>query len=288
MKLIIGGSGFIGNNLYNNLSKKKEKVLGTYFNSKKPGLSYFDLENPNLNNLNINLSEVDYAFICSAISKIDECKKNEKKAYKINVDGTKRIIDQLIKNKIFPVFFSSDFVFDGKHGNYSEKDKKNPCTVYGNHKKIIEDFLNQSNEKFLILRISKIFGLEINDGTLLTTFLKQLKNNESINCAYDQIFNPTYISDLIGAINISLDKKISGLYNVTSNESFSRYELAVKIKNQLKIKSGQVVSCSIKDFNFLDSRSLNTSLDSSKFIDETGFNFYKMDNCISHLERFLL
>jgi dTDP-4-dehydrorhamnose reductase len=282
MILIIGASGYIGGNLYRYFLEGE--AVGTYFNTKKSGLFYLNLEDPDINSLNIDLSKIRYCIICSAISNIDECKKNEEKARKINVSGTKKIIDQLFKMGIVPVFLSSDQVFDGKKGNYSELDERNPVNVYGETKKEIEDYLLNSKKEFLIIRISKIFGLEPSDGTLLTSWALNLRNNETIRSAYDQRLSPTYIGDLVEILNISLKKELRGLYNVASPESFTRDEIAKMIKSKLNL-DGNIISCSIKDFNFLDKRPLNTSLNVQKVLSKTNFKFHRMDEIIEILKK---
>lgn len=286
MKLIIGASGYIGKNIYNSFSKN-EKVIGTYHKNWKEGLIYFNLENPNLENLDIDLKSVSYALICSSITKPDDCKKNEDNSYKVNVEGTTKLIQQLFQKRIVPVFFSSEYVFDGKKGNYTESDKTAPNTIYGIQKKEIENLLLQTKKESLILRLSKVFGLERGDGTILTSTIDQLKRNEKIKCATDQIFSPIYIWDLVNALELALDKKLNGLYNLASPEHFSRYELSMLLKSELKLDSGEILPCSIRDFNFLESRPLNTSLNIEKFINETGFEFTRMKDCISKLEKII-
>ena len=284
MILVIGGSSYIGRKLCEYFSKKKRLAAGTYCNSPKNNLIYFNIENPDINNLPIDLKKVDYAFICSAITNIDLCKKNEEKAYKINVEGTKKTLEQLFDKNIFPIFLSSGYVFNGKFGNYSERDKTNPCNVYGKHKKIIEDFLLKSNEEFLIARISKIFGLKPNDNTLLTSWIKQLNDNETIHCASNQIFSPTYVVDLVMAFDTAIQKKLKGIYNIASQESFSRFELANMVKGKLNIKTGKIIPCYINDLDFADLRPLDTSLNTEKFHKATGFKFSKIEDCINKLK----
>lgn len=283
MILIIGASGYIGGNIYKRFLSKGEEVTGTYFNSKKDGLIYLDLENPNLKNLNLDLKKIDYCIICSAIANIDLCKKDEEKARKINVYGTKKIIEQLFEEGITPVFFSSDNVFDGEKGDYKEFDERNPVNVYGKTKKEIEDYLISGKRDFLIIRISKIFGLEPKDGTLLTTWAYQLKNNEVIKSAYDQKLSPTYVLDLVEILYLILKKKFRGVYNVASPESFTRDGIAKMINSKLGL-NGNIISCSIKDFNFLDKRPLNTSLNVQKVLSETNFKFKSMNDILEELK----
>lgn len=283
MLLIFGASSFIGQNLYNHFSKK-EKVIGTYNNHSKPGLRYFDLRKPDLKNLDADLSKVNYAIICSAIANTDECKRNKKSSYELNVIATRKIIQQLWQFNILPIWFSSEYVFNGEKGDYQESDKRNPNTIYGHHKKEIEDFLCNSRKDFLIARLSKVFGLEKGGRTFLTSIVDQLKNNEEIRCATDQIFSPTYVGDVVEVVDLAIEKHLTGLYNVASPECFSRYEIANMIKSQLKIESGKIIPSRIADFDFLDSRPLNTSLNVEKIIQATKFRFTTMRESINLLE----
>jgi len=285
MAIIIGASGFIGRHLYNYFSEKSAETIGTYCNSSNTNsnLRYFDLRKPNLKNLESDLKKHKHVFICSAITRPDECKIKEKESREINVTGTKDLILQCFDNNLAPIFFSSEYVFNGENGNYKESDKKTPNTVYGCQKAEIEDFLlSTRNSRCLIIRLGHIFGLEKNDKTIITSIAEQLIAGKTLNCAKDQIFNSTYVGDLTELLDISLQKNLNGLYNLVTPETHSRYELASIIKSELDIKSGVILPCSIKDFKFADNRPLNMSLDSGKIISETGFNFPSLK---SHLKK---
>lgn len=282
MIILFGGTSYIGKNLSTRFSSQDRLLTATYFNSPEKNMHYFDLQNPDIASIGIDLSRATHAVICSGITRPDDCKRDEKKSRKINVEGTKNLLEQLFQLKIFPVFFSSEYVFDGKKGNYSEEDKPCPCTVYGNQKKEIENYLLSCRESSLILRLSKVFGMKPGDNTILTSTLEQLVQNKTIKCATDQIFSPTCIEDVANSLELAIAKKLTGLYNLASPEYFSRYELAVMLKSELQIKSGNVIPCSITDFKFLDNRPLNTSLNSEKLIKE-GASFTKIEECIKQL-----
>ena len=124
-----------------------------------------------------------------------------------------------------------------------------------------------------------------NDNTLLTNWVKQLQNDEVIRCATNQIFSLTYIKDLTNILDLVIEKKLYGLYNIASPESFSRFELVSMLKSQLKIESGKIIPCSIRDFKqFLDLRPFDTSLNVQKIIKDTNFEFTKTETCINKLE----
>lgn len=284
MIIIVGSSGYIGKEIYYYLKKQNEQVIGTYNNNPVDDMYHFDLEKPDLNNLKVNLKNVTHVVISSAIARIDECKKNQKKAYNTNVIGTKKLIQQVTKKNIIAIFLSSDQVFDGKKGNYKELDERNPINVYGEQKKIIEDYLLTIKKPFLIMRLSKIFGLKKADNTLITNWVETLFKDKEIKCAIDQVLSPTYVGDIAKAVEICIKNDLHGVYNVCNPESFSRYELAIKVKQQLQIKSGKIIPCSINDFNFIEQRPPNTSINPSKFINETNFKFMKMQDCIDNLK----
>lgn len=274
--IIIGASSFIGKHLYEHYFEKEKSVIGTYYSNYKKDLIKFDIKNPNILNFGANLKKHKYAFICSAMSHPDICKRNIKESYEINVKGTKKLLEQLLNEGIFPFFFSSEYVFNGEKGNYSENDERNSNTVYGNQKKEIEDFLIKSDKPFFIARLGKVFGVEKEDKTIVTSIIEKLLHNENLRCATDQIFCPTYIGDLVNILDISIERKLKGLYNVASPEIFSRYELAKFIKSHLNLDYGRIIPCSIKEIDFLDNRPLNTSLNSEKIKEDTDFKFTEL------------
>ncbi len=283
MKIVIGGSGYIGSNLCKYFSKSGDLLVGTFTSHPREGLNYFDLENPDLEKLRVDLKKADTLFLCSSICKIDECKKDEERAKRINIDGTRKVIEQCFEKGIIPVVFSSDYVFDGNKGNYTEKDKTCPNTIYGEHKSVIEDFSLNSGQPFLIARLSKIYGTEKGDGTYLDDMIERLKRGEILKQATDQKITPTHIDDLINVLDISVQKKLRGLYHMAASEIYSRYDLAVLVKSQLGITSGEIIPCSIKDFKFLDNRPLDTGLINTKITKETGYKFKSVPESIEEL-----
>lgn len=286
MNIVFGGTKYIGSSLCKHFSKKQNLIVGTYYNTPKKNLVYFDVKSQDLDGLNVDLKKARYGFICSAISNIDYCKKNQEEAYKVNVLGNKRLIKQLWSKNIFPIFFSSDAVFNGEKGSYVESDKTDPCNVYGKHKKTIEDFLIRSKKPFLIVRLSKVFGNKRGDETLLTSWVEQLLADEKITCTRDQIFSPIFIGDLINSLELLMEKKLRGVYNLGPPESFNRYDLANMVKKQLKIKTGEIKPVLTKDLNFLDARPLDTTMNCKKFIRDTGYVFRLMEDCINSFLNF--
>ena len=102
---------------------------------------------------------------------------------------------------------SSDGVFDGEKGNYSEKDKPNPLHRYGFIKHELEKFLIKSKREYLILRFGKVISKNIVDRTLFTEIISKILMHEEQQLAIDENITPVYLEDLIFFIRTVLKKK---------------------------------------------------------------------------------
>lgn len=263
--LVFGASGYLGNHLYNFLSQKEKKVYGTYFRNKKKGLIYFDISKMQINSLKF-IDSIDYVFIMSAInSNVNDTKKNLSKTLKINLNGTKRLLEDCSRHDLIPVYISSDGVFDGKKGNYNEKDVLNSINHYGKIKKKIEKFITKKFNNYLIIRVSKVFGLKKNDKTLITSTFNNMKKKKRVFYADDQFFSPIYIYELCKYVYFLIKLKKKGIFHLSSIQSTSRYEIAKKIKQKFALKKVQIIKKPINKFNFFERIPLNTTLNSKKF-----------------------
>ncbi|MCK5043476.1 sugar nucleotide-binding protein [Candidatus Pacearchaeota archaeon] len=280
--LILGASGLIGRYTFDHLKKQGKKVIGTFYKNKNPELIYFDVVKSPINELPIKGLEL--AIICSAISKIDECKKDVGYSQQVNVENLKRSIYQLSEKNIVPVFISSAAVFDGVLGGYKEDNIRNPINIYGKQKLEVEDFILKNFEKYLIVRIEKVFGIRKGEG-LFADWILKYKNKEKIFCADDEVFSPTYVGDVAQGLGKLIEKGMEGVFHITPQNYCNRYELAINFFDYLKIKDARIVKCSLDDFNFLDKRSKNSHLDGSRFIKETGLRFTPLEECYEYIKK---
>ena len=136
----------------------------------------------------------DIIFHCAAYTAVDKAEDDEDNAYKINVTGTKNIVDASLEINSTVLYMSTDYVFDGtKEGYYTEEDEVNPKSVYGKTKYLGEEEVRRNNKHF-ITRISWVFG--INGHNFIKTMLKLADNHKEVNVVNDQIGSPTYTVDL--------------------------------------------------------------------------------------------
>ena len=169
----------------------------------------------------------DIIFHCAAYTAVDKAEDDEDNAYKINVTGTKNIVDASLEINSTVLYMSTDYVFDGtKEGYYTEEDEVNPKSVYGKTKYLGEEEVRRNNKRF-ITRISWVFG--INGHNFIKTMLKLADNHKEVNVVNDQIGSPTYTVDLAKVLVDMTNTTKYGTYNVTNDLYCSWAEFAKDI-----------------------------------------------------------
>ena len=155
--------------------------------------------------------------------------------------GTLRLIEQLAGEGIKPIYLSSDTVFDGKKGSYTDEELLNPINEYGKQRAEIEQRMAEiCKENYLIVRLTKIFALSHGDGTILDDMASVLTSEGTIRAAYDQIFSVTLLSDVVNVIQLLQKNNVTGVVNVSSPEVWSRYDLALKMADCLGVSSKKI------------------------------------------------
>jgi len=287
--LVLGGSGFIGSYIVNELSKTSE-VIATYSSySNDEKLIQFNIQTDDISKIideyfkNI---EKKTAVITIANSKIDDCLRNEASAYDINVVKMKEIILKLYKNDFKVIFLSTDNVYNGKDGQYTEDMAPNPINNYGKQKALIEQFIQDEIPHGLVLRLSQTVGTKPNESHIFKDWINSIKDAKDIICINGQKFTPTLVDDVALGVKLAIQKDLKGVYNLVANESFTREKLLNKFLKILDIKDKP--SCYVKEldfFNFLEKRALDTSLVNDKIKKDLDIHFTSMDTILNQLKK---
>lgn len=220
----------------------------------------------------INMIKPDIVIHAAAWTDVDGCELDSKKAYRINSEGTKNIALACWAAKAPLIYISTDFVFDGKKkGTYTETDKPNPISVYGDSKYKGEIYIKRILAKYYILRTSWLYGK--NGRNFVDIILKKAKMEKALKVVNDQVGSPTYTKDLAKAIHALLKRvKGYGTYHISNSGSVSWYEYAKEI---LKVANIKIPVTPISSFELARpaKRPAMSVLDNSKFI---KFTHYRM------------
>tara|TARA_B110000008_G_C16970350_1_gene563683 strand:- start:2821 stop:3735 length:915 start_codon:yes stop_codon:yes gene_type:complete len=267
--LVIGGSGYVGQNL--GLTIPNRYLLKTYCKniSNKNNSLFFDLCNSRLDDINIDFNKFSHVIIAAGMVRFDKILEQPKEARNINVNCTKRLIQEIVEKGLIPVFISSESVFDGYSGNYNESDEPNPIHEYGWHKYSIEKFIKKITNNYLIIRLSKVYDSFVDGKTLITDWLTKISMNQDIVCANDHVFTPIHIDDVIVYIEKLIKINAFGIFHATSIHPYTRdsmLEIVIENYNNYKDFNGKVVKQSLHSFKGASEIPLNTSMNPSKII----------------------
>jgi len=277
---VIGASGFIGHHLINKYRLQYPDCIGTSFLNNKTNLLKFDIKNPNIEPLNLERTGHKAVIIAAYKSNIFYCENEPSKAYEVNVDGVLQLIKNLSKTTLKIIFLSSEYVFDGIQGNYNDDHPRNPKTVYGKHKKIIEDRIKNLTDNFLVLRLSKNYGLKKGDNTILDEAANLLSQRKEVLAAEDQYFNPTFIDDLVQAIINIQEKDLTGYINVCAPETWSRFEMHTQLAQIMNQDKKSIKKIKLYDIPEMKGRPLNTSMVCNRLKQETQSTFISLNDAM--------
>lgn len=281
MKVIITGSnGLLGQNLIDLLLREKEKyqVFGFSRGENRSGrddFEYVNIDITNENHLKESIEKIhpDCIINTAAMTNVDACENDKEGCYDLNVNVVQYLIDACLKVDAHLIHLSTDFIFDGVKGNYTETDIPNPLSYYGETKLMSENLLEKSSIDYTILRTILVYGL-VNDmsrSNIVLWVKESLENGKEITIVDDQFRTPTYVEDLALACKISMDKKATGIFNIASNTLLSIYEISLEIADAFGLDKSLIKSISTATLNQTANRPVKTGFDLSKTNKELEF-----------------
>ena len=239
--LIVGSDSAIGTEIVNHF-KDKYDLIG--LSRKKINNSItnhvFDLDKTDISGLP-DIS-ADICIVFSSITDIDVCEKFPKKAFKTNVEGTKKIFDALKINKIKRlIYFSTGTVVSGYNTPMNENMTPSPPNVYSVTKHLAEKEIKNYSEFFdsIVIRPFFVYGPNTRHNRLIYNLITNIAKKNTINLNIDAKpkINPIYIDDVIQIIQLLVENKNNISFdciNIAGNEVVSIKELAEKISKILK------------------------------------------------------
>lgn len=281
---IVGASGLVGSHCLSVFKSRGWEVLGTHLNFPTVSTVQFNFLTDDLNQFfTISNFHPDVIIHCAALTNVDYCENNIEESYEKTVMSTNKIVEYCKNTQICLAYISTDYVFDGKSGPYTEEAVVQPLNVYGKHKLACEKLVG-AVPNHLILRITNVYGEEERSKNFISRLISDLKNNiqKDLSLPYDQFATPIYAGDIARMIlTLVLDSK-RGIYHFSGTDYYNRYQLAAKVLTYFE--NNRVLT--IKPIQTLNSnqaaiRPLNGGLINRKFINEyPEFTFENVDSFI--------
>ena len=282
--LVLGGSGLVGDHFITN--SKSNDFITTYRNNVTNFSNVISVKInlpqdwPKLEEL-ILKEKPDIVLNSIAYSNSDFCETNREETYMLHVKISEKIttICSKINSKI--VFLSTDYVFDGKKGNYTENDKTNPINYYGHTKDLAEKIILK-NENNLVLRTAMVYGLS-SKVRFLRYVIENLKKDQEIN-TYDDIFNSaTLLGDLTNGISKAIELDASGIYHIVGSSCVSRFDFAKTVAKVFNFNENLVKPVSIISAKLKAQRAVKPCLNNSKAVKTFNIKFSSINEGIKQV-----
>ena len=171
----------------------------------------------------------DIIINCAAYTNVDGSEINKDLAHQVNVEGLRNLI-QLSDINTYLIQISSDYVFDGDSGPYSEDEHTFPVNYYGKTKLEAENILRGTQRKWAIFRPNVLYSSDLfSKGNFFAWVYRSLLKKDSISVVTDQISNPTFNLQIVRAIFQCIIMDFEGILHIGSDDYMSRYEFALDI-----------------------------------------------------------
>jgi dTDP-4-dehydrorhamnose reductase len=268
---ITGASGLLGSNLITAATKHHD-VVACY---RRNQLQFTGVENISLDlrdaqKVEDTIERIEPTVIVhlAAETNVDWCEKNPQEAYNANTLTTKHLARIAKKRGMRMVFMSTDSVFDGRDGGYSEEDDPNPVNVYASSKLESERITKTTVDNHLIIR-GNIYGWNALPKSSLAEWMLGMLEADKIVPGYDDvIFSPLLVNTLANQILSLIELEAAGTIHLSSADSLSKYDFGIAIAKVFGFESGSVKRSSIKDSVLNARRPQNTSLVSDRLASE--------------------
>jgi dTDP-4-dehydrorhamnose reductase len=214
----------------------------------------------------------DFIINAAAFTNVDLSEMEREKAWKVNVKGVEYLAEASRVLDAHLIHISSDYIFDGSKGPYTEKDKPNPLGYYGRTKLASENALKISGSIHTILRTNVLYGMARNSRPdFVRWVISQLKSKKEIRIVTDQYNNPTFTDDMVQAITKVIEYKRQGTYNIGGRDFLSRYDFTRIIADYFGLDQQLIIPISTEELKQPAKRPLKSGLITLKAQTELGY-----------------
>ena len=260
--LVTGGKGQLGYDVMNELSKRGLEGIGV-------DVEEMDITDAAACQSVITQAKPDAVIHCAAYTAVDAAEDNMELCRKVNAEGTRNIARVCAGLDIKMMYISTDYVFNGTGERpWEPDDHREPLNVYGLTKYEGEIAVEQNLQKYFIVRIAWVFG--VNGKNFIKTMLRLGKERGAVSVVDDQVGSPTYTYDLARLLVDMIQTEKYGRYHATNEGLCSWYEFACEIFRQAGMDEVQVSPVSSEQFPAKAKRPFNSRMSKEK-LSENGF-----------------
>lgn len=206
----------------------------------------------------------------AAMTNVDGCEAHPAEAFRVNAEVTDMLAAWCAANGCGMVFMSTDSVFDGRTGGYTEDDEPGPLNVYARSKLRAEECIRTRGPRHVIVR-ANMYGWNLQPRQSLAEWaLARLESGQHVPGFVDVKFSPLLTNTLSEALCLMIERELQGTFHVASANALSKYEFLRELALTFGHDVARVEPSELASAHFPAARPRDTSLDNGKFVRTTG------------------
>jgi dTDP-4-dehydrorhamnose reductase len=212
---------------------------------------------------------------CAAMAGVDLCEKEREACWTVNVEAVEHLVKLCRPQGTRFLQISTDFIFDGADGPYTEEARPNPVNFYGKSKLAAENAVRQMNpDKWTIARTVLVFGTgqDLKRTNVGMWIINDLANEKPIRVFNDQFRSPTYVVDLADGIERLVRFRRTGVYNLSGREFMTLYDFALTIADEFDLDKSLISPVTKDDMQLTAPRPPKTGFIILKAETELGYH----------------
>lgn len=289
--LVIGGSGLLGFKIAE-LAALEFETFATYnfrpIKLKDCNLHQLDKTNKSETLALLKRIKPGIVIDTAALHNVNYCETHNDEAWRVNVEGTRNVADACKEVDAKMIFISTDYVFDGKKGFYSEEDVPKPLHYYAKTKLEGEKVVKEAGVNYAIARPSIIYGwspselagLRSSSGKSMNFVIwtiNKLKKGEEVNIVTDQYNSPTFADNLAEVLLVLSKSEKQGVYHTAGKTCLNRFDFAKEIADVFELDKSLIKPVTSDVFKQIAERPKKCCLDVSKAERELKVRFLTVE-----------
>lgn len=282
MKILITGSnGLLGQKIVKQLLKANCSFLATSKGENRnqdcPQANYTSLDISNETDINhlFDVFQPTHVIHTAAITNVDYCELNPVECDEVNFRASMKLFQAAQYINAHFQLLSTDFVFDGEKGNYSEEDEVGPLSIYAESKVNAEHGLIQSQyTNWSIVRTIIVYGIgnNLSRSNIICWAKEALSKGQEMKIVDDQFRAPTWADDLAWACIQICKMNKTGKFNISGPETLSIYSIVERVAKHFKFSTDNLKKSSSATLNQPAKRPPHTGFDITKARNDLGYN----------------
>ncbi|MDD5303551.1 MAG: SDR family oxidoreductase [Elusimicrobia bacterium] len=263
--LVIGGTGLVGNALLRAWTAQGAQVsAATYHCHASGGFLQLDMQDAGRVKALLASHRLGVVAVPAANPYVDYCELHPEETRRVNVDGTLNVARACRELGARMIFYSSDYVFDGVKGHYTEEDAPCPINEYGRQKAETERGVLDCDPRNLVIRTAGAYGWQWEPKNFVLQVKKNLSEGKPMRVADGVRYNPTYVENLAEITTALVAAGAGGIFHVVGAEEIARDEFARRAAGAFGLDASLIRTVPAAEFKAPAARPKQSSLITEK------------------------